>query len=512
MKIDMSSVKNKWSILIFVLIFSLTLFFRFQAVFNYNVAFTPDQARDMLEIRHIVVTHSLKFIGPITDIIGLYLGPFWYYFNTIPFLVSGGNPMSFVYFSIIVFHLFSMLIFILIGRENKLLGLMSSCLLLLSPISFLTTRFSFNANAAFYFSALFPVFIFLNSKKTSFIEGILCGIILQLQSAIGILFFPLSVAFHLQKNKQNRHLFFLSFGFFLTLLPQIAFEINHGLIMTRSIISEFIGNTDFLGSRLTYYQIISDRFIHFINLFNGSAYLPNYIIFFLIVLAAFFSKKKSTEYKFLYANLLSTLIFLVFFIFYPYHIKDWYLYGLVPFSIYSLASSLVFISSWNRVAKYLYKTIFIIIIINSVLKNISYLQEISIKPSDDPSNLKNMIMTVEKIYFSASGHQFKVYSYVPSVYDYGNQYLFWWYGTKTYGYQPQEISYLPNVPEYIKDNDKFWTKSEENIPAEIYLIIQHDYTFPDRENGWRKKFPSNSSENINLPWGITIEKIDTLIK
>jgi len=61
-------------------------------------------------------------------------------------------------------------------------------------------------------------------------------------------------------------------------------------------------------------------------------------------------------------------------------------------------------------------------------------------------------LTVCRVYQQADGQGFNLYSYIPSVYDYPNQHVFWWYGTKKYGYQPADVSYLPNQPEYIKDN------------------------------------------------------------
>jgi len=478
------------------------------AVDNYNVAFTPDQARDMLEIRHMAVTHTPKLIGPITDIIGLYLGPFWYYLNLIPFVISQGNPLSLVYFSIIIFHLFSIFIFIIISKKDKPLGTLSSSLLLLSPVAFLTTRFSFNANAVFYFSALFPVFLFFKSKKAALFEGILCGIILQLQAAIGILFFPIAVILYCRKDKQNRHLLPLILGFLLTLVPQIAFELNHHFLMTNALLNEFFGNSSFLGEKFSFIQIVLNRLDRFLSIFSGTTYISVVAVFSIIFLGLIISQKKSVSRQFLNTNLILIGVFFVFFLFFPYNLKDWYLYGLVPFTVYSFASALNII--WKKLSiRFISIIVFLWIIFASFSANFNYLQTIANNPSNDPSNLQNMMNTIDTVYTIAGHQSFIVYNYLPSVYDYGYQYLFWWYGTKKYGYQPAEIAYLPNVPEYIKNNQVYWTKKKTD-PHITFLIIQHDQAAPKREYDWRGKFPE-SKEIKNLPWNTTIEKLDTLV-
>ncbi|HSV94397.1 MAG TPA: hypothetical protein VLH94_00255, partial [Spirochaetia bacterium] len=78
--------------------------------------------------------------------------------------------------------------------------------------------------------------------------------------------------------------------------------------------------------------------------------------------------------------------------------------------------------------------------------------------------------------------------------------------------QPSEISYLPDVPEYIKNNSTYWTKKKISSPSSTFLIIQHDLAAPDRESAWRNKFEKASVEVINLPWNTTVEKINSFAK
>jgi len=149
----------------------------------------------------------------------------------------------------------------------------------------------------------------------------------------------------------------------------------------------------------------------------------------------------------------------------------------------------------------------LIMIFISAQKNLNYLNEIKDHPSDDPSNLRNQLEVIDLVYGQANNTGFKVYDYLPSVYDYPYQYLFWWSGTKKYHYQPKEIAYLPNQPPYIKDNETFWTKSKEVTQDGLtFLIVQDESQSPERTTSWLSNFDSLCFVSaIDLPWRVRIE-------
>ncbi len=92
---------------------------------------------------------------------------------------------------------------------------------------------------------------------------------------------------------------------------------------------------------------------------------------------------------------------------------------------------------------------------------------------------KNEIAAIDFVYKYADGKNFKVYTYLPSVYDYPYQYLFWWYGQKKYGYIPGEYVYSPNKPTYIPSQDKFQGR-KDNFSGLVFLIKE-----PNRGYNWR---------------------------
>lgn len=108
----------------------------------------------------------------------------------------------------------------------------------------------------------------------------------------------------------------------------------------------------------------------------------------------------------------------------------------------------------------------------------------------DPSSFRNEIAAIDYVYSYAKGQNFKVYTYLPSVYDYPYQYLFWWYGRKIYGYLPAYYAYASGKPKYISNKEKFSAAEEELKKRQnsnlVFLIKEpnHNYT----RFGWEGDF------------------------
>lgn len=228
-----------------------SIYLRVVTIANYNIAFGPDQARDMLEIRNIVIGHHLTLIGPVTDIIGLFLGPFWYYFNLIPFLISGGNPLSFVYWLIGWFLVAVIILYRYLKERNLTLAIVSSFLLLLSPLTLSLTRWAFNPHAVPIMMIFFIVILLIHIEESrlrwAVLLGVVCGIVLQLQAAFGFVLLPYLLIVYFLRRESFKIFRASIVGFGITLLPQLVFEISHRFIMTRSLLTEFSGRSSYLG-------------------------------------------------------------------------------------------------------------------------------------------------------------------------------------------------------------------------------------------------------------------------
>lgn len=487
--------------LIFLFIFVLTLLFRLFYVSNYNFAFTIDQARDMLEIRKIAIGRDLVFIGPITSLNGVYLGPFWYYFNLPAFVIGAGNPSALVFWQIIWFHLVALIIYVAFKKKNPAFAIISSALFLLSPNLIRAVSYSFNAN---FLPALVALFLFLLSrtdkKKSKFqflLLGLLAGLSLQTESAFGILLLPLAIAILLIKRVSLSDFLYLLIGFGITLFPQLAFELKHNFLMTKTFLAEFANKTNILGQHLDFGSKVLDRFRHYLGVLNGSLPL-GWLILPLFIAALFWRQGYPVSFGLI--NILLLVFSLGLYFIYPNKLKDWWT---INFTIPFLFILAAFISS---VPRKIGLFILLLIVVNAGSFHLTKVKERLETRSDDRALLLNQLETIDWIYGKAKGGGFRVYNYTPAIYDYNYQYLFWWYGGDKYGYQPEKVTYQDGVPEYVESGEKYWKKirvTDETLLT--FLIIEPDER-NERFNSWLDQFKNLCLiEEKSFPWPIKVQ-------
>jgi hypothetical protein len=167
---------------------------------------------------------------------------------------------------------------------------------------------------------------------------------------------------------------------------------------------------------------------------------------------------------------------------YHHELKGWYLEGVRVWYCFVIALAIVSVTKYKKI---FYGLLILFLAINFYLTVID--QNTYIKgngKSNDPKNMANLIRNIDWIYEKANGQGFKAYNYVPEVYDYSTQYLYWWYGQKQYGYMPEKVSYsLPEVPEYIRMQNIFYEKTKPNDDR-IALIYETKSTYV----GWLNDF------------------------
>src|SRR3989304_9825903 len=86
-------MSKKVTIIILVILL-IGILYRLVLTSNGNFLFNMDNARDMVDIREMVVLQKLRLTGPTSAIEGLFNGPAWYYLLAIPFVISGGDPYA----------------------------------------------------------------------------------------------------------------------------------------------------------------------------------------------------------------------------------------------------------------------------------------------------------------------------------------------------------------------------------------------------------------------------------
>lgn len=515
MKLKNLTLADKLSWILFVIVFAVSAYLMIAPILNYNFPFTMDQARDMLDIREIVVGLHPTLIGPTTSINGVFLGPFYYYFNVIPFAVSGGDPAALVYWNILWYMIAAGAILYFNYKENKVFGFLTSIIFLMAPAFFYSARFFWSANPMPYLTTFYLLsliyFVIKRNYKSSFLVGLIAGLSMQFESAFGVLFFPFLIIYSLIRRVSIKKIAASFLGFGVTLLPQALFELRHGFVMTKTFVNELSGESQILGEKLMFGEAQINHFKSFIGYTNEIFALSAEVSILLIVIAILFLifryKKLSKINKEFF---LSSTIFIVFaFVFYSWYLhplKGWYLLGIRVPMIFILGLFLTEVFNLKNIA-------FKILVLGFVIYSFSmtYMFQVTFVPkstdrSGDKSNLRNEIEAIDWVYQKANGAGFKAYNYIPSVYDFPYQYLYWWHGTKKYGYQPEVVTYLDNVPEYIKENDKFFTKKKPTGDDPLIFMIYEKDESVERLNAWLGSFTKYCGvEKQEFKWDATVE-------
>jgi len=471
-------------LLIIILIISGTI--RFLQTKGFNSAFTYDQARDMLDLRVLGGFHDFQVSGPTTSITGLNLGPYYYFLNLPAYWIGGGNPQFLVYENIICFLLTAVVIFIFFYKRNIILGFFISIFFLTAPQLFSVTRYFWNANSVVYFIVFYFLglwnFLENKNKLNALIFGITAGLVIQFEAAFGSMCVAFSVlVIILNKNKINFRNYLI--GLLPWFLPQLAFEVKNKFLMTKLFLGIFDGSNPILGEKTPIGQVLGMHIKTIIPFFEGQFMLPYGVgmVLLIVALIIIFANK---NYRKIGIYLVSFMVFAVIYYTAIYHheLKMWYLEGVRVWYCLIIGLAVASVVKYKKIF-YLLLTVFLVRSLYLTIVD----QNIYIKgngTSDDPKNMANLIRNIDWIYKKANGNGFKAYNFVPEIYDYSTQYLYWWYGTKKYGYMPEKVSYsLTEVPDYIRMQNIFYknTKPSEN---KIALIYETKTTY----KGWLNNF------------------------
>jgi 4-amino-4-deoxy-L-arabinose transferase-like glycosyltransferase len=120
-----------------------------------TMQFLGDQGRDALIARSILIDHDPAFIGPVTSVGNMYLGPFYYYFMVFPLMLSYPSPVGPSYAVALIGVVTLALIYIL-GKDmiGKRAALIAMALYAISPVVIANVRFSWNPNIVPFFSLI----------------------------------------------------------------------------------------------------------------------------------------------------------------------------------------------------------------------------------------------------------------------------------------------------------------------------------------------------------------------
>lgn len=496
--------------LLLILILAAAFIVRVIPPLKNNFYFTMDQANDAIHVREMLMHHKFPLLGPETSIFGLYAGPLWYYFIAIGYLLFHAHPYGGI-FMLTFLNIFTL--FLIIRRISKELsptgGLLIGAALLTSWWFYDLSRYAFNPFPNFFLSiiGIFWLTDFLRGQTNKYIlAAIPFGLFFHTDLApalpANILYIGLGLVSLFRHKLPLRYFLCALLILLLSFTPHIVSEFSTGFSQTHTIIKEFRDPGGvFSGSQV---HQISRRFTLIVS---RSLYrqIPEIgALGFVVVLIFFFRKlhSKKTNPFTKYFIIISLSLFVVSWIFFITNLgwRDWQSAFLSPLIFLSILLALTEIPI-------LLGIILVFLSVYSHLNTFVRRYQQNLRPTTDASLLVNEIAAVDWVYQKSLGLGFSNYSYLPSIFDYPYQYIFWWHGLPKYGYLPCEYSSFPSAPLTYLPNPHNYRTPTRNCPSNIrFLIIEPDKNTTTR-NQWIEAITQNTALLEETQLGqITIQK------
>lgn len=485
-----------------LIILGIGSWLRLSGVISNSFAFTYDVGRDMLAAKSIVIDHKLTLIGSTTGIEGIFYGPWWYFFLSVPFFLFSGDPQGIAFFMGLI-GVATILISYIVGRKigGVFLGIIFAAFISISPVMVLSSSQIWNPNLIPFLVLL--VFLMLHmlsfdsKHKTSkakypFLLGLLLGLIIDMEIVFGILYslgIFISLTFVFRKGLKIKELFSFILGLLLIFSPRIIFEIRHDFLMTKTFINAFI-NGSMLPKQFSIFDELFSRINSLLSAWNATLTGQNSMVGFILIvfvflsLLFFYKKIENAQKQFIQTIFIVIVIFLIGFIFLNQAIWPHYIIGVPILYIFLLSLTINRIRIALKKSWVIFFILFFLFWIN--LNPIQVLENIT-KPiwEGNAAVYRNQVAVVDYIYKQAKGKNFKYIVYTPAVHDYTYRYLFSWYGKKQYGYVPLQ----------------------ENT-ALFYVILEPDYELPFRLKDWlkiREKDGIIQKEEV-VKGGVTVQR------
>lgn len=461
-------------IVLLILILGISLLSRSIEVLNKNYIFGFDQGRDYLAVKNIVIDHKFTLIGSevgagAAGLSGIFQGPLHYYFLSIPFVLTKGDPYGGLVL-MFVLSMVSVAFSYILGKRifGAIGGLVMALLMSLSPMFVAQARFVWNSNPSTLFILLAFYFMYLGllEKKTKyiFLSAFFSGFIYNFQFAVSI---PLCIALityyvFIVKLRGIKKYAVLLLGFVFAFLPMFLFEARHNFMGIKGFIMYIFSPKEAGASLLPTQKIISDHFNSFFNAFIDvfpKDIISPFILLLIVLIPSiyFLYKEKDIRIKkfvsFLF--LLFPIYFLAFFFFrnaiWVYYLIALNITHMLLFS-YSVASAF---RKNNQILKIFYVAFLLFILIRT-LPMLVRVFNYDVRDYGGTAKIKGKVDVIDFIYKDAKGEKFSLFIFSPPIYTYPYDYILWWHARSKYGYMPDSIKTGTFYTLIEKDNDQPW--------------------------------------------------------
>jgi len=224
----MKKSKGKVKLLLFAFLFLAVSFTRFYNI-EKTTRFTRDESQNLVDIHRIFVDRDITLIGPI-DGTKTIIYPSLTFYLLLPFAYLGNfEPASPAYGTAFFGILTVGLVLYLIKRINSKLLLWVGVLIIIWYPLLESSRWAWNPHLVPFFTFLAIIFYLKGGKIGKFVSGVALGLSFHLHYLSVFSFFTFAaVVFFLDiYKKRYKEAVVMPFGFFLTIIPFIYFDLKN---------------------------------------------------------------------------------------------------------------------------------------------------------------------------------------------------------------------------------------------------------------------------------------------
>jgi len=443
-KVLKSNLRNK-VLLSFLLILLLASSYRLIAFFyNGPPTYQAEVAHDYMQAKNIILGQSFPLVAENYNYVWhIPKGAGWYYVLAGVFMFSNANPLAPKLLTPLVgIATIAIAFFLLKLRFNLKTAIFTSVLLAISPALVDESHLIWPP-----FIVFLPVVLFLYSvfkilegrQKYAILAAVSIGLMAQFEVTIAFFYGVYSlllIPFAIKRKYLNfRTTFYFLLTLFLFVVPFIVDDILHGAYSSGGIVI-LIQNLG-KGAHRSLMYILGQRLDTFIWNFR-STFTPNIpkSIGLLVTICAgaylYLRDKKIEQSKKIFILFLSLapLVKFALLFFYPDDLRGWWFLDLIVVYCFLLGIILAYFLTKPKL-----KMLSVAIILSLILISLNRVW-VTFKSEEFGKNIITQTAPVEYIYNDARGQKFNVISLDTTQIRYDFNYLFWWYGSKKYGYQP----------------------------------------------------------------------------
>lgn len=438
-----------------------------------HLFFGPEQGRDFLVIRDIVNNHKLTLIGSKTDVDGIFHGPIFYYLSSVPFALSHGNPITVSVFLVVLYSITVYGIYLVTFEitKNVRTSLFASLCYVISFGLIVNARWLSNPPLSIPLSVLYMLFTvrFLQKKYLNIIGvAISYALLGQVEfinfALFGVISLMILIRYRAIVRFIPKRLAVLAgiLSIVLSIGNYAYFDLRHDFLITNSVMR--LLNSGSLSKPLV--LSFTDAFR---MLFSQIAYMTGSLSWEIgaligICIMYCFSRlrKQNGMYDLIIIWIVTPAIVLALL---RYGVLDQLYVGSFNGYIIALSIAIAFARRKNKLLGY---ALLSYILIQNVFAYSSFLpknQHIFFQSPQPDVRYGDQLLVINGIYARAKGRSFQIQSYtIPYFWQDGWIYLFWYVGSRKYGYVPD--------------------KGRSDV---LYVIIQKDGSNPNFQNTWYTK-------------------------